>query len=86
MSVYVDFAKNAYRGMKMCHMIADTVDELNEMADKIGVARKWIQRSRSGIIHYDICQTKRAQAVKNGAQELRLAEYVAVMNRINGQP
>jgi hypothetical protein len=28
--------------MIMCHMFADTTEELNDMADKIGVAGKWI--------------------------------------------
>ena len=53
----------------MCHMIADTPDELHAMADKIGVARKWFQRM-SSFPHYDIAQSKRALAVDNGAVEL----------------
>lgn len=69
MSVYVDSAKNAYGRMKMCHMIADTPDELHAMADKIGVARKWFQKL-SSFPHYDISQSKRELAVQNGAVEL----------------
>ena len=40
MSVYVDDPIWPFRGMMMCHMIADTPDELHAMADKIGMQRK----------------------------------------------
>lgn len=69
MSVYVDAAIWPYGRMMMCHMVADTREELLEMADKIGVARKWIQDSRGGVVHFDICKSKRELAVKNGAIE-----------------
>lgn len=63
--VYVDSQKNPYGRMLMCHMLADTLEELHEMADKIGVARKHFQSD--GTPHYDICQTKRASAIHYGA-------------------
>lgn len=43
MAVYVDNFNAPYGRMTMCHMIADTTDELLEMVDSIGVNRKWIQ-------------------------------------------
>ncbi len=69
MPVYVDNARHRYGRMIMCHMLADTPDELHAMADQIGVARKWFQR-RASTPHYDICQAKRKLAVKHGAIEL----------------
>ena len=49
MTVYVDDMYASPMGrfgrMKMSHMIADSTDELLEMADAIGVARRWIQQS-----------------------------------------
>jgi Protein of unknown function (DUF4031) len=67
--VYVDNPKYAFGRMKMCHMIADSTDELLAMADGIGVARKWIQRAGSYQEHFDICLSKRALAVQHGAVE-----------------
>lgn len=67
MSVYVDAAKHHFGNMIMCHMIADTANELHDMADKIGMNRKWFQNNSNP--HYDICQLKRRLAIKNGAIE-----------------
>ncbi|WP_449395566.1 DUF4031 domain-containing protein [Devosia riboflavina] len=44
MSVYVDDMEAGFGRMVMCHMWADTLDELFEMADAIGVQRRWLQR------------------------------------------
>jgi hypothetical protein len=69
-SVYVDNMKALYGRMHMCHMIADTRDELFYMADQIGVARKWLQRGGTAYEHFDICKAKRLTAVRRGAQEV----------------
>ena len=77
MTVYVDNMRAPYRRMIMCHMIADTQDELHVMASKIGVQRKWFQYD--GEItrgHYDICLKMRAQAVALGAVEITQRELV----------
>lgn len=63
--VYVDSGQIVYGRMKMCHMIADSLDELHMMADAIGINRKWFQDH--GTPHYDICQSKRKLALSKGA-------------------
>ena len=68
--VYVDDAKLKFGRMTMCHMIADTTDELVAMADKLGVARKWIQAAETYREHFDVCVTMRAKAVAAGAVEI----------------
>lgn len=76
MAVYVDDMKAEYRPAHrpgatyvMSHMIADTEEELHAMAAKIGVARKWYQGD-----HYDITQSKRALAIKQGARSITLRQ------------
>lgn len=70
MTVYVDSAFTPYRGMRMCHMWADTLDELLAMADTIGVQRKWLQQPPAASwVHFDIAQSKRHLALKAGAVE-----------------
>jgi hypothetical protein len=66
MTVYVDDYRAPYRGMKMCHMLADTDDELHAMADKIGISRRHHQNGMSGS-HYDIASSKALLAIRNGA-------------------
>lgn len=63
-------------------MIADTEAELHDMADRIGVARKWYQGD-----HYDIALSKRALAVQHGAVEitLRQAGSMALRRRATGK-
>jgi hypothetical protein len=65
--------------MVMCHMLADTDDELHAMATQIGVARRWHQAPPKHDSHYDIALSKRALAVKSGAIEITLRQ-LATMN------
>lgn len=76
MTVYVDDMRAAYGRMKMCHMMADTLDELHAMADRIGVARSWFQDTMRP--HYDIALSKRALAIAAGAREVTLRQMAAM--------
>ncbi len=85
MSVYVDKAIYGYGRMIMCHMVADSPKELHEMADRIGVARKWFQDPRTMNVstpHYDICKSKRTLAIAAGAIECERNDFVAAVRRI----
>lgn len=88
MTVYVDDMKAAYGRMVMCHMLADTDDELHAMADRIGVARRWWQSpAKTSGSHYDIALSKRALAVEAGAVEItwRQAGAMNIRRRVTGQ-
>lgn len=68
--VYVDNMRAPFGRMIMCHMIADTTEELDAMADKIGVSHGYRQQSGTHREHYDIALSKRRLAILNGAQEI----------------
>ena len=84
MTVYVDNMRAAYGRMKMCHMIADSTEELFAMADKIGVQRKWLQSAGTHREHFDIALSKRALAVQAGAVEVTMRELGRMLR--NRQP
>ncbi|OZD48633.1 hypothetical protein CH252_19080 [Rhodococcus sp. 06-1477-1B] len=63
---------------RWCHMTADTREELDAMADLIGLRRSWIQHPGTWKEHYDVTMTKRAAAVRAGAVEITLREAVAL--------
>ena len=76
MSVYVDDVRHRFGNMVMCHLWADTLDELLAMVDKIGVQRKWIQghptlsfgkHRNASWVHFDIALSKKALAIDAGA-------------------
>jgi hypothetical protein len=84
MTVYVDnFGVPAQVGSikgRWSHMIADTEAELHEMAEKIGLQRRWFQDPRTNQTpryrpdsyaanawHYDVVQSKRRAAIALGA-------------------
>ncbi|KVP17110.1 DUF4031 domain-containing protein [Burkholderia ubonensis] len=67
MAVYVDDMEAPFGRMKMCHMVADTDEELHAMAERIGVARKWHQKPGTARSHYDIAQSKKTLALAAGA-------------------
>ena len=81
MTVYVDEAKYHYGRMIMCHMVADTLEELHEMADKIEVKRRWFQKE-SKTPHYDVCKAKRSLAIEFGAVEVTTRELLRIMKNI----
>jgi len=81
MTVYVDDMRAKFGRLVMCHMIADTDDELHAMADRIGVARKWHQAPPKHDSHYDIALSKRAAAVAAGAVEITWRQTGAMVMR-----
>lgn len=88
MAVYVDDMKARYGRLVMCHMLADSDEELHAMADRIGVSRRWWQSPHlaSGS-HYDVCLSKRALAIEAGAIPitLRQASAMNARRRMTGQ-
>lgn len=86
MTVYVDNMRATCGTMIMCHMIADSDQELHTMADTIGVARRWHQAPPKHSSHYDIALSKRKLALDAGAVEItwRQAGAMNARRRVTG--
>lgn len=78
--VYVDDYRARYGRMLMCHMIASTEKELHEMAQSIGVARRWYQGD-----HYDVCLKMRQRAIQRGAVAVGSRELAGIRRRLREQ-
>lgn len=88
MAIFVDEMVNnlwKIRGriVKNCHMCSDKdTEELLEFAEKIGLKRKWLQTSRSGLIHFDLVESKRKRAVELGAIPLTNREAHKIWEKL----
>ena len=79
MTVYVDDAnipaRVPHRGRVIestwCHLMADSVAELDAFAISIGMRTRWRQNKASGV-HYDLTASRRRAAVAAGAQEISI--------------
>lgn len=68
MPCYVDDVRHQFRNMVMCHLWADSRDELFHMVDLIGVPRKWFQcPPKASWEHFDISISKKKLALQHGA-------------------
>ena len=68
MTVYVDDVRHHFGRMVMCHMWADTVEELHDMADRLGLRRSWFQKPpKASWEHYDVSLGLKAKAIAAGA-------------------
>ncbi len=56
-----------------CRLIADSDDELHDIARRLGLRREWFH-CKSAIPHYELSPNKRKEAVRVGAVELSLHE------------
>lgn len=87
MAVYVDTERNRLGRMVMCHMFADTPAELHDMAERIGMRRAWYQGpGKASFPHYDVCLSRRAQALSLGAIEITRMEGYRFRKRVREQP
>jgi hypothetical protein len=83
LATYVDALQNypeaGLRFTEFCHLLADTRAELHEMADQLGVPRRFFQ-DHAWRWHYDLPRHVRVEAVRLGAIEITRRD-VAVMLR-----
>lgn len=84
MAVYVDPLFWPWRGTIWCHMYADTIEELHDMADKIGLRRSWFQ-DKKHFPHYDLVESKRNMAIRFGAIEQDFYEAADTWDKISDE-
>ena len=63
---------------RWCHMWTEPGNEaeLHAMARAIGMRREWCQEHKPTFIHYDLVPTRRAAALRRGAVEMDLREWL----------
>lgn len=84
MAVYVDplFATPLLKRWpypRACHLFADTLEELHEIAMKIGLKKSWFQNKIKGLPHYDLTESKREKAIEAGAVALTQSQAARKM-------
>jgi len=57
-----------WRYTRACHLFADTIEELHEFANLIGLRRGWFEDKNPP--HYDLTVNKRRAALRDGAIEI----------------
>ena len=78
--IYVDNALIPMGRMKMCHMLADSTEELMDAAKRLGLKPEWVQCPGTWKEHFDISLSKREMAVRVlGARELSARETVLMI-------
>lgn len=93
MSVYVDDMRvqadvpNGARivSARWSHLMADSDEELNAFADRLGLRRAWAQYPGTWKSHYDVTDTVRARALRLGAIPLRYPSETADLSKCKRQ-
>ena len=84
MSVYVDELSVCIQSKKWpykyaCHLVADSVEELQTFAMMMGLHKSWFQEG--SIPHYDLTAGMRRKAIGAGAFEIGGKEFRKLMKK-----
>ncbi|MGI8880148.1 MAG: DUF4031 domain-containing protein [Jatrophihabitans sp.] len=84
MTCYVDtprsYPEAGLRFTEFCHLLADSREELHDLADRLGVPRRIFQ-DHPWRWHYDLPGHVRPQAIEFGAQPVTMHEVGALLHR-----
>lgn len=75
MPVYVDNDEIHLHGYVLCHMYADTLDELHLMAKHLKLASRWFHEGKH-FPYYTLSKGKRAEAIRRGATPVTQEEFL----------
>ncbi len=73
--VYVGKREYKYGRMIMSHVVADSLYELHEMAQNVGVDKRHFQ-DKAGKPHYDFCKQNKLKAIELGAIEVDDRKFI----------
>lgn len=62
-----------------CHLVADSVEELQEFAIRLGMHPSWFQGG--SMPHYDLTTRVRKKAVRMGAFEIKKKKFLKLMKK-----
>jgi hypothetical protein len=80
-AVYVDALRDyGWRHGPSCHLIGDSVEELIEFAESMGMRREWFQAKSTP--HFDLTADGRAAAVSMGAIELTNRQLIGKIREL----
>jgi hypothetical protein len=77
--VYVDEPRWFAHGRYWCHMVADTPEELDEIARKLQLKPRWKQKVGTPSEHYDLPVEGREAAVALGAIPVSSRQIVTMI-------
>jgi hypothetical protein len=85
--IYVDspvFKKSAGGRKSYAHMVADSIEEVREFAERIGV-KKHFWHSQEALSHFDITSDQQTLALAAGAKLVTSRELVSLARIMNGE-
>jgi hypothetical protein len=84
MAIYVDNARVKWRGRLWCHLVADSIEELHDFAQRLGLQKNWFQHAAS-YPHYDVTLETRQIALSMGAIEGSRTEIITCARMLKTQ-
>ena len=81
MAVYVDGLHYPGHGRRWCHLVADSPEELDAMAELLGLRPEWKEHPGTPREHFDLPEPHRALAVANGAVPVSRRELAGLLRR-----
>lgn len=84
MAVYVDNERIAWDGREWCHLVADTLAELHNFAQQLGLRRAWFQ-DQATYPHYDVTMSVRARALNLGALQADRVQLMICCKKLKAE-
>ncbi|HUZ03290.1 MAG TPA: DUF4031 domain-containing protein [Thermomicrobiaceae bacterium] len=89
MAVYVDGLHYPGHGRRWCHLVADSGEELDAMAELLGLRAEWKEDAGTPREHFDLPASHRELAISHGALPVtrrELARLLRQKREVTSQP